>query len=75
MPFLEHCIMFPLMNNELLVLLLKSNILGTILNIQNMQETNVSITHTSAGQTNRLLLNKNLWNTEHMKLHIQWTKQ
>jgi hypothetical protein len=42
MPFLEHYISLPLIKNiKFLMLLLKCNIFGTILNTQNIQETNI----------------------------------
>jgi hypothetical protein len=43
MPFVEHYITLPLIkiNIKFLMLLVKSNIFGTILNTQNMQETNI----------------------------------
>ena len=44
MPFLERCIILPIINKiKLLVLLVKSNTFGTIFNIQNMQETKVCL--------------------------------
>jgi len=43
MPFLEHCITLQLIKKNIafLMLLVKSNIFGTIFNTQNMQETNL----------------------------------